>query len=290
MSTSTVLVSPASTRVRPTRGGLGRGEPRQGGVGRAAVLVGLLATLGVGACSNDRASTTELTVAAASDLRPAFEAIGEAFTATTGTRVTFSFGSSGQLRTQILNGAPFDVFASADVAFVDEVVAAGRGRAETVTEYAIGRIALWSPGETAMPLSVADLDDPRFARIAIANPLHAPYGRAAEQALDRAGVLASIRSRLVFGETVADTFEIARSGNADVAIIALSLAIAEGSGYVTVPASLHEPLRQALVVVGGRDPDVEGAAAAFTAFVVGQGSATMARYGFEAPASSTAGP
>jgi molybdate transport system substrate-binding protein len=224
----------------------------------------------------------EITVAAASDLRPAFEELGEAFGRGTGTRVTFVFGSSGQLREQILNGAPFDLFASANVEFVDEVVEAGRADASTKADYAYGRIVLWARDPAYLPDSVADLADARYRRIAIANPQHAPYGLAAEQALEAAGVHDEVEGRLVYGENIADTFQIAQSGNADVGIVALSLAIARGGEHVLVPDDLHAPLRQALVVTGtGARAEV---ARRFADFVSSpQGREVMVRYGFVLP-------
>ncbi|GIU86499.1 MAG: molybdate ABC transporter substrate-binding protein [Acidimicrobiia bacterium] len=224
----------------------------------------------------------EITVAAASDLRPAFEELGEAFRRDTGTRVTFVFGSSGQLREQILNGAPFDLFASANVEYADEVVEAGRGDASTKADYAYGRIVLWTRDPADLPDAIGGLADARYRRIAIANPRHAPYGVAAEQALRATGVYDDVERRLVYGENVSDTFRIARSGNADVAIVALSLAIADGGRYRLVPDDLHEPLRQTLVVTstGARGE----AARAFAAFVSSPaGREVMVRYGFVLP-------
>jgi molybdate transport system substrate-binding protein len=236
--------------------------------------------------SADRAAA--ITVAAASDLRPAFEELGARFEAERGTTVTFSFGSSGQLREQIVNGAPFDLFASANVEFVDEVVAAGRGVAETKADYALGRIVLWAPSGVALPGSIEELADARFRRIAIANPEHAPYGLAAKQALESAGVHAAVESRLVYGENISDTFRIAQSGNADVGIVALSLAIAAGGDYTLLPAELHEPLEQALVVTSNGPRG--NAATAFAEFLGSpEGREVMIRYGFGLPGDPTPG-
>lgn len=230
----------------------------------------------------------EITVAAASDLRPAFEELGALFEAKTGTTVTFSFGSSGQLREQIINGAPFDLFASANVEFVDEVIESGRGVAATKADYALGRIVLWAPSGVALPAEIGELTDARFRRITIANPEHAPYGLAAKQALETAGVYSAVESRLVYGENISDTFRIAQSGNAEVGIVALSLAIADGSIYTLVPAELHEPLEQALVVTStGPAGD---AATAFAEFLGSpEGRDVMIRYGFVLPGDPTPG-
>jgi molybdate transport system substrate-binding protein len=257
---------------------------RVGRSGLVALLVLVLAAAGCG--DDDDAAPADggraITVAAASDLRFAFEDLGERFTAETGIEVTFSFGSSGQLREQIINGAPFDVFASANVEFVDAVIDAGRGVADTKADYGIGRIALWSPPGVELPSRVEDLSDARYRRIAIANPTHAPYGAAAEQALASAGVLDEVRGRLVFGENISDTLRIARSGNADVGIVALSLVITGDDPYVLVDEALHAPLRQALVVTatGQRGDD----ARELTGFLAGPtGREVMVRYGFALP-------
>jgi molybdate transport system substrate-binding protein len=256
-------------------------------VALVALLVGLSAC-GSASSSAQTAGMSDITVAAASDLRPAFEELGAAFEADTGTKVTFSFGSSGQLREQIINGAPFDLFASANVEFVDAVIEAGRGVESTKADYALGRIVLWSPSGATLPSSIEELTDPRYRRIAIANPEHAPYGLAARQALESAGIHDEIRDRLVYGENISDTFRLAQSGNADVGIVALSLAIADGGEYTLLPADLHEPLEQALVVTatGARGE----AAAAFAEYLGSpEGRSVMVRYGFVLPGEPTPG-
>jgi molybdate transport system substrate-binding protein len=243
-----------------------------------ALLVVLAGCAGRGASGSGGAG---ITVAAASDLRFAFEEVADGFTDATGIPVTFSFGSSGLLREQVINGAPFDVFASANVAFVDDVITAGRGAPETKADYAEGRIVLWAGGG-APPRAVAELRDSRYRRIAIANPQHAPYGLAAVEALESAGVLEAVEPRLVYGENVSDTMRIVSSGNADVGIVALSLAIVDGSDHVLVPEDLHRPLRQALVVTAPQDR--RDAAEAFVDHLGSDaGRALMARYGFVPP-------
>lgn len=268
-------------------------------MGRIAAVVGAAALLvaTTAACSGSNGNTAasvstsgtpsssgsgDVTVAAASDLRPAFEELGTVFEDETGTAVTFSFGSSGQLREQIINGAPFDLFASANVDFVDAVIDAGRGVADTKADYALGRIVLWTPSGVELPASIDELAGPTFRRIAIANPEHAPYGLAAKEALEAAGIYDDVEDRLVYGENISDTFRIVQSANADVGIVALSLAIADGSDHTLIPAGLHDPLRQALVVTS-TGPSGENAAA-FAAFIGSpEGRAVMVRYGFVLP-------
>jgi molybdate transport system substrate-binding protein len=254
-----------------------------------AVITSLLvAALLVAACGDDDSGVAApggdqaITVAAASDLRFAFEELGELFTEETGVEVTFSFGSSGQLREQIINGAPFDLFASANVAFVDAVIDAGRGIADTRTDYAIGRIVLWSPPGAELPGSIEELTDPRYQRIAIANPGHAPYGLAAQQALETAAIRDVVEDRLIYGENISDTLRIAQSGNADVGIVALSLVITGDAPYVLLDETLHEPLRQALVVTATESR--AGDATAFADFLASPaGREVMVRYGFALP-------
>jgi molybdate transport system substrate-binding protein len=260
--------------------------------GASMLMVGLM-VLAVSACGvGDRGAAAEpatgvaqITVAAASDLRPAFEEMGAAFEAETGVAVTFSFGSSGQLREQIINGAPFDLFASANVEFVDAVIEAGRGVASTKADYAYGRIVLWT-ADGASLASIDELADPRSGRIAIANPEHAPYGLAARQALETAGIYDEVVDRLIYGQNISDTFRITQSGNAAVGIVALSLVIADGSDYTLLPADLHEPLQQALVVTStGARGD---AAAEFAAFIGSPvGREVMIRHGFVLPGEQT---
>jgi molybdate transport system substrate-binding protein len=152
----------------------------------------------------------------------------------------------------------------------------------TQADYAIGRIVLWSRPGAELPDSIEDLADPRYQRIAIANPRHAPYGLAAEQALDSAGVLDAVHPRLVLGENISDTLRIVQSGNADVGIVALSLVITGDTPYVLVDDALHQPLRQALVVTA--TGSVGDDAARFAAFLASpEARGIMVRYGFALP-------
>lgn len=243
------------------------------------------------ACGSDgHAPDGELTgdqallVAGASDLRPAFEEIAALFTARTGHEIVFDFGSSGQLAQRIIEGAPVDVYASASVSYVHEVLASGRGDPATTATYGFGRIVIWSRTEEWNGWkTLEDLAaDPDARFLAIANPDHAPYGQAARQALESAGLWDQLESRLVYGENISDTMRLADTGDADAALIAFSLAIAAGDRgeWVLVDDARHEPLEQALVVITV-DPERRPAAAAFAEFVNGpQGREVMTRYGF----------
>ena len=257
----------------------------------AGRFVGVLGTLAMvlSSCgssgSGEAAESQSLLVAAASNLRPAFEELGRAFEAEHDVDVTFSFGSSGLLAQQVIRGAPFDVFVPAGEQYVDDVIAAGIGSAESESRYAIGRLAMWSGVDGDSPASIEDLALPTFRRIAIANPQHAPYGLAAQQALVSAGVFDLVQDRLVYGESVADAQRIVQTGNAEVGIIALSLARAAGGEFTVVPTELHAPLVQSLVVTATGSK--ERLARAFADFVSGpRGREVLARHGFEPPPDS----
>ncbi len=257
----------------------------------------LVAVLFVGACGTAAAPTDALTgdaallVAGASDLRPAFEEIGELFAAETGHEVIFDFGSSGQLAQRIIEGAPVDVYASANVSFVDKVLESGVGDHATKATYAFGRITIWSVAEAwggwiDLDDLVADSD---ITFLAIANPEHAPYGLAAKEALVSVGLWETIEPKLVFGENISDTQRLADTRDADAAIVALSLAIAAGDRgeWVLIDEALHEPLEQALVVATD-DPDRVEAATAFADFVnEPAGREVMTRFGFVLPGEGT---
>jgi molybdate transport system substrate-binding protein len=256
--------------------------------GRARVLVAVAAAAALlSACDRDAdAAQRPLLVAAAADLRPAFTELGDSFEDATGEEVTFSFGSSGQLTQQLLEGAPMDLFASANRAYVDQVVAAGIGDRATQRTYAFGRLVLWSRADTGVRWE--DLDalvaDDGLTNLAIANPEHAPYGQAAAEALRSAGIFEQLQPKLVFGENVADTQRLAATGNADAAIIALSLAVAAdeaGEGrWTLLDEDLHEPLEQQLVVTSD-DAALATVARRFIDHVTsGDGRAVMRRYGF----------
>ena len=201
------------------------------------------------------AQSQAIKVAAASDLQFAMPALAAQFEKETGHRVDVTFGSSGNFFTQIRSGAPFDVFLSADVSYPRQLEAAGLVDTGTVYTYATGRIVLWARHDAKLDVNrgLAILADPAVKRIAIANPAHAPYGRAAVAALERAGVYAAVRNKLVFGENISQAAQFAQSGNVDAAIVALSLALApamkEIGRYVDIPAATYPPIEQGAAVI-----------------------------------------
>ena len=255
----------------------------------ALALVALLA----GGCRKDAptasAPPAPLKVAAAADLAAAFKDVGDAYKAKTGQEVKFSFGSTGLLAKQIAEGAPYDVFAAANVSYADDTVKSGACFADTKSLYATGRIVMWAPKIAILPAKIEDLADPKFAKIAIANPDHAPYGQAAKQALTKAGVWDKVSARVVYGENVQQTLEFAQSGNAEVAIVALSLAIVSEGQYLVIDPSLHDRIDQALVVCKGSGTAASEGGKVFTAFVGSpDGRAIMRRYGFLLPGEAPA--
>ena len=229
-----------------------------------------------------------LTVSAAADLTPAFEEIGTIFERQTGVAVDFNFGSTGQLAQQIEAGAPVDLFAAANVSYIDRLDAKGLILSDTKATYARGRIVIWTPPDSSLAIDdLADLTDPDIARIAIANPDHAPYGVAAREAMRAAGVWDAVQAQLVLGENVRDTLRYAETGNVDVAVVALSLAIQGDGRWTLIPEDLHAPIDQALAVIKATKHEPE--ARAFANFVNGdQGREVMRRYGFVLPGEAIA--
>lgn len=230
-----------------------------------------------------------LRVAAAADLSLAFEEIGALYRAETGQSLSLSFGSTGLLAKQISEGGPYDVFAAANVSFVDQVIGAGRCDASTKTMYAVGRVALWAKDPALLPSRIEDLKDPRFRRVALANPEHAPYGKAAEEALRAAGIYEALKPRLVYAENVRQAWQFADSGNVEVAFVALSLVRSSSSGSsLVIPTELHQRIDQAMAVCG-TDPGRQAAGKRFVELVSSdRGRAIMRRYGFLLPGESLA--
>lgn len=250
-----------------------------------------LAALGFAARAH--AGAEPLKVAAAADLAQAFKELGAAWEKKSGDKVVFSFGSTGLLEKQLVEGAPFDLFAAANVSYADDAIKAGVCAADSKALYARGRIVIWwrKDSKVAPPRTLAELGDGRFVKVAIANPAHAPYGRAAKEALTRAGAWTAVQPKLVYGENVQQTLQFAQSGNAEAAIVALSLAMAAPDGaYVTVDDKLHGAIDQALVTCG-HDPARTSRARSFAAFMgSAEGRNIMRRYGFLLPGEAPATP
>ena len=231
----------------------------------------------------------EITIAAASDLNFAFKEIVTEYEKASGNHVKLTLGSSGNFYAQIQNGAPFDLYFSADIRYPQKLVESGHAVADSLYRYAIGRIVVWALNQSSIQVErgLETLLDPRIRKIAIANPKHAPYGRAAVAAMEHVQVYDRIKDKLVLGENIAQAGQFVESGAADVGIIALSLALAppmQAAGhYWEIPADAHPPIEQgAVMLTGGKNSE---GAKAFLSFIQGaEGQTMMKRYGFVIPA------
>jgi len=234
-------------------------------------------------CGCDSSSTPvekRILVAAASDLTPAFEEIGREFEKTTGTKITFSFSSTGTLAKQIENGAPMDVFAAANVEFIEGLDKKGLIIPDTKALYARGRITLWTHADSKLKIEkLEDLARPEVQKVGIANPEHAPYGTAARQAMQTLGIWEQVKEKTVFADNVRMALQFAETGNTDVSVVALSISLQSKGRWVLIPQELHKPLDQALAVM--KDTKNEHEARRFAAFINGpQGRPIMRKYGF----------
>lgn len=232
-------------------------------------------------------------VAAAADLKFALTEAAEAHARAGGAPVRLTFGSSGVFRRQIAQGAPYELFLSADEAYAEALIAEGRAEGPGAL-YAIGRIALYLPNGSPVKADnrlrdlAAAAKDGRLKKLAIANPEHAPYGRAAREALRRAGAWEAVQDKLVLGENAAQAARFAASGSAQAAILPLSLVRAEElagkGGFVTLPENWHAPLRQRMVLVRGAGE----AARRFHAYLQsGEARAIFTKHGFVLPPAGT---
>jgi molybdate transport system substrate-binding protein len=232
----------------------------------------------------------EVTVAAAADLNSALTEIAASFKKQTGVTVKLSFGSSGALAQQIQNGAPFDLFFSADMDYPRQLADAGQAEASSLYRYAVGGLALWVPANS--PLDVEHkgmnvLSDPAIKKIAIANPQHAPYGRAAVAAMKHVQLYDQVSDRLVMGENISQAAQFVESGNAQVGFVALahvtSPAMRGNGRYWQIPAEAYPPLDQGLVIISRSRR--KKLAAAFVEYIKTPESAKVfSRYGFTLPA------
>ena len=212
-----------------------------------------------------------ITIAAASDLQPVLPQLVARFERQTGHTVRTTLGSSGNFLAQIRNGAPFDVFLSADIAYPAELESAGLAESGTLVPYATGTLVLWTRTGSGVDVrrGIQGLIADRVRRVAIANPDHAPYGRAAVAALRNGHIYEQVRAKLVMGENVAQAMQFVQSGNADVGFLPLSLAKSAAASvaadYATIPPALYPPIEQAGIVV--RSSRNKDAARAFLKFL-----------------------
>jgi molybdate transport system substrate-binding protein len=235
-----------------------------------------------------RAQGKEIRIAAAADLKFAMEELSAQFEKQMGTKVNVAYGSSGNFFSQMQNGAPFDLFFSADIEYPRKLEATGLAEPGTLYEYAIGRIVIWTPTGTKVDVARQGwkaLLDAGVEKIAIANPEHAPYGRAAVAALQKAGIYEQVKPKLVYGENISQAAQFAQSGNAQAGIVALSLAISpsmrDGRRW-EIPAEMHPAIEQGAIVL--KDAKNKDAGRAFLDFVKSAtGRAVLAKFGFEFP-------
>ena len=226
-----------------------------------------------------------LRVSAAANLQKIFtEALLPAFTKKTGVVVTPTFGATKLLATQIENGAPIDVFVAADTVTPQKLLAEHLLSPGTVQPYAIGQLVVWSRKDAAHhPASIQDLASPIYAKISYANPKTAPYGLAAQQAFDKTGETAAVAPRLVQAENIGQALQFAQSGNANVALTALSLVIEDKTDpYFIVPDKLHDPITQSLGLVKTTTQTTQ--ALQFIDFMTGSDAAKIwKKYGYQLP-------
>jgi molybdate transport system substrate-binding protein len=247
-------------------------------------LVVLLALLFTGAYARAQA----VKIAAAADLKFAMTELASQFEKQSGAKLDVTYGSSGNFLTQIQNGAPFDLFFSADSEYPKKLEAVGLAEPGTLREYAVGHIVIWTPRDSGIDAAKAgwqSLLDQRVKKIAIANPEHAPYGRAAVTAMREAGIYEQVKDKLVYGENISQAAEFVQSGNAQVGIVALSLAISpamKNGNKWQIPADSYPPIKQTAVVL--RASKNKDAARRFLDFVSGpQGREILQRSGFTVP-------
>ncbi len=252
----------------------------------------LIAAMGMYPVVCTVAHAQQLRVAAASDLQFAMQDLVAKYQAQSGQTVEIIYGSSGNFATQIENGAPFDLFFSADGSYPATLIDHGFADKQSRYLYATGRLALWSASDAHLNVArkgFQALLDPGVKKIAIANPEHAPYGRAAITALQNAGIYQQVRAKLVYGENISQAAQFVQSGNAQVGILAASLTLSpvmrNGDRWL-VPAELHPPLEQSAVFISSSKN--KSGAAQFLAFVKSaEGREILAKYGFAAPSAPT---
>src|ERR1700691_5587321 len=239
--------------------------------------------------AQSKAADHEINVAAAADLSSALQEVAANFEKRTGVAVKLSFGASGALTQQIQNGAPFDVFFSADMDYPKQLIAGAQAESASLYRYAVGRLVLWVPKDAPLDVEHKAIDvllDPSVKKIAIANPQHAPYGRAAVAALKHYGLYEKLSERLVLGENVSQAAQFAESGNAQGGFVALAHAVApamRGKGkYWLVPAEAYPPLDQSVVAISHSAHARE--AASFLEYIkTAEATVVLRRYDFNLP-------
>ncbi len=234
----------------------------------------------------------EVFVAAAADLNFAMKEMAGPFEKQTGHRLKLSFGSSGNFYSQIVNGAPYDMFFSADMSYPLRLEKSGIAEPGTMFIFAVGRIVLWVANKSLVDLEHAGmqaLNDPAILKIAVANPAHAPYGQAAIAAMRHAAVYDAVKDKLVSGESVLQAMQFVQSGAADIGVIPLSLALApamrQSGRYWSIPPDSYPKIAQgALILKRAKESGNLAAALSFRDWIRGrEGRDILARFGFALP-------
>jgi molybdate transport system substrate-binding protein len=252
-------------------------------------VLGPIALAALGALLSATVYAEEISIAAASDLNFAFKEIIAEFEKKTGHGVKLSLGSSGNFFAQISNGAPFDLFFSADIGYPKKLEEAGLTEPGTLYMYAVGRIVVWVPKGSPIDvgsLGIKALQHPSVKKIAIANPKHAPYGRAAVAAMEHYTLYEKVKDKLILGENISQTAQFVQTGGADIGIIALSLAVApamkETGTFWEVPLGTYPRLQQGAVALKTAK-DLKTARAFLDYIKSPEGTAVFNRYGFFLP-------
>lgn len=258
--------------------------PSRWSVSVMAVVVGCIASV----LQPAFAVGEDITVAAASDLNFAFKELVAEYEKMTGNHIKLSLGSSGNFYSQIQNGAPFDLYFSADIGYPRKLEEAGLTVPGSLYRYAVGRIVIWTGHESQINVAkgIDALRESKIKKIAIANPKHAPYGRAAVAAMEHFKVYEQVKDKLVMGENISQAAQFVESGACEIGVIAMSLAMAPAmktrGTYWEIPAEAHSPLEQGGVIM--RSSQRQETAKQFLAFIKGaQGQEIMTRYGFTLP-------
>ena len=259
--------------IDPLRGNMSRGTRN---------LIALIAVI----CICEFCAAQSITVAAAADLQFAMQDVATQFQKQTGKEVKLIYGSSGNFFQQLQNGAPFDMFFSANLDYPKKLEAAGLTEPGSYYEYAKGKIVVWVPKESALDISsgMRALLNPSIKKIAVANPQHAPYGQAAVAAMQKEGIYDKVKDKFVLGENISQTTSFVMSGSADVGIVALSLALSpsmkDQGRYSEIPVGDYPPIQQACVILSSsKNTEV---AKQFLSFIKTAAVAdTLKRYGFD---------
>jgi len=250
---------------------------------RLVLAVAIFLGLSGGLCA-----AQEITVAAAADLQFVMQEVGARFKSATGKSVKLIYGSSGNFTQQLQNGAPFDMFFSANLDYPKELEAAGLTEPGTFYQYAIGKIVVWVPNDSKLDVSLGlrALLNPSLKKIAIANPQHAPYGKAAVAAMQKENIYEQVKDKFVLGENISQAAAFVASGSADVGIVALSLALSpnmkDKGRYAEVPAADYPAIEQACVIMGSSKN--KSVAQQFLKFIQSSPIAELfQKYGFAIP-------